>query len=62
MIYGELGRYPMEIDIKSRIISFEAKLLSGKELKLSKIFYNLCYCRSIKNVERFTRLDNVKKF
>jgi hypothetical protein len=37
MIYGELGRYPLEIDIKSRIISFWAKLLSGKELKLSKI-------------------------
>jgi hypothetical protein len=27
----------LEIDIKSRIISFWAKLLSGKELKLSKI-------------------------
>jgi hypothetical protein len=43
MIYGELGRYSLEIDIKSRIISFWAKLLSGKELKLSKIIYNLCY-------------------
>jgi hypothetical protein len=32
MIYGELGRYPLEINIKSRIISFWAKLLSGKEL------------------------------
>jgi hypothetical protein len=61
MIYGELGRYPLEIDIKSRIISFWAKLLSGKELKLSKIIYNLCYCMSIKNVEHFTWLDNVKK-
>ena len=61
MIYGELGRYPLEIDIKSRIISFCAKLLSGKELKLSKIIYNLCYYMSIKNVEHFTWLDNVKK-
>ena len=61
MIYGELGRYPLEIYIKSRIISFWAKLLSGKELKLSKIMYNLCYCMSIKNVEHFTWLDNVKK-
>jgi hypothetical protein len=48
MIYGEIGRYPLEIDIKSRIISFWAKLLSGKELKLSKIIYNLCYYMSIK--------------
>jgi hypothetical protein len=57
MIYGELGRYPLEIDIKSRIISFWAKLLSGK---LSKIIYDLCYCMSINNVEHFTWLDNVK--
>ena len=61
MIYGELGRYPLEIDIKSRIISFWAKLLSGKELKLSKIIYYLCYYMSIKNVEHFTWLDHVKK-
>ena len=60
MIYGELGRYLLEIDIKSRIISFWAKLLSGKELKLSKIIYNLRYRMSIKNVEQFTWLDNVK--
>jgi hypothetical protein len=43
MIYGELGRYPLEIDIKSRIISFWDRIISGKELKLSKIIYNLCY-------------------
>jgi hypothetical protein len=60
MIYGKLMRYPLEIDIKSRIVSFWAKLLSGKELKLSKIIYNLYYCMSIKTVEHFTWLDNVK--
>jgi hypothetical protein len=61
MIYGELGRYPLEIDIKSIIISFWAKLLSGKELKLSKIIYNLCYYISIKNAKHFTWLNHVKK-
>jgi len=49
MIYGELGRYPLQRDIKSRIISFWARIFSGKELKLSKIIYNLCYYMSIKN-------------
>ena len=44
-----------------KLLSFWAKLLYGKELKLSKIIYNLCYCMSIKNVEHFTWLDNVKK-
>jgi hypothetical protein len=34
MIYGgELGRYPLEIDIKGRIISFWAKLLECNILK-----------------------------
>jgi hypothetical protein len=31
MIYGELGRYPLEIDIKSRIISSWARIIFGKE-------------------------------
>jgi hypothetical protein len=29
MIYGESGRYPVEIDIKIRIISFWAKIIRG---------------------------------
>jgi hypothetical protein len=31
MVYGELGRYPLDIDIKVRTISFWAKLISGKQ-------------------------------
>jgi hypothetical protein len=41
MIYGELGRYPIEIDVKMRIISFWTKLCCGKESKLSTIIYKL---------------------
>ncbi|CAG2256342.1 unnamed protein product [Mytilus edulis] len=39
MIYGELGRYPLEIDIKLRIINYWTKLLSGKQEKLPAILY-----------------------
>ena len=35
MVYGELGRYPIEIDIKLRMVSFWAKILTGKQTKLS---------------------------
>ena len=35
MIYGELGRYSLEIDIKLRIINYWTKLLSGKQEKTS---------------------------
>ena len=30
MIYGELGLFPIEIDVKLRMISYWAKLLTGK--------------------------------
>ena len=41
MVYGELGRYPLEIDIKIKIVSYWCKLLSAKETKLSSIAYRL---------------------
>jgi hypothetical protein len=35
MIYGELGRFPIEIYVKIKMVSFWAILLLGKETKLS---------------------------
>lgn len=43
MVYGELGRYPLEIDIKVRMISYWCKLIQGKQSKLSTIAYKLLY-------------------
>jgi hypothetical protein len=43
MMYGELGRYPVEIDIKIRIISFWAKIIYGKQSKISCTMYSLSY-------------------
>ena len=34
VIYGELGLYPLNIDIKVRMISYWAKILKGKQNKL----------------------------
>ena len=45
MVYGELGRYPLEIDIKVRMISYCCKLIQGKQLKLSTIAYKLLYVK-----------------
>jgi hypothetical protein len=39
MIYRELGRYPIVLDVKMRILSCWSKLLLGKESKLSLIIY-----------------------
>ena len=43
MIYGELRRYHIVLDVKIRILSFWSKLLFGKESKLSLIIYRLCF-------------------
>ena len=43
MVYGELGRYPISIDIKVRIIKFWCKLIMGKQSKLSHLWFKLLY-------------------
>ena len=43
MVYGKLGRYPISIDIKVRMIKFWCKLIMGKQSKLSHICYKLLY-------------------
>ena len=39
MIYGELGRFPLEITIKSRMIGYWNRLIHSKETKLSFLIY-----------------------
>ena len=41
MVYGELGGYPISIDIKVRMITFWCKLIMRKQRKLSHICYKL---------------------
>jgi hypothetical protein len=43
MIYGELGLFPIEIDVKLRMISYWARLLTGKETKLSYLSYLIAF-------------------
>ena len=42
MVYGELGRFPLEIRIKSRMLSYWCKLINGGE-KLSCSLYNVLF-------------------
>ena len=38
-LYGELGRYPLSINIKTKMISFWNRLITGKESKISLLTY-----------------------
>ena len=40
MVYGESGRYPITIQIKKRMVGYWARLLVGKQSKLSKYMYD----------------------
>ena len=40
MVYGELGRFPLVIDIQKRLIGYWARLITGKSTKLSKVMYD----------------------
>jgi hypothetical protein len=51
MIYGELGRYPLDIDIKVRNILYWAKSITEKDIKLSIISYRLLYLSQNNNCQ-----------
>ena len=57
MLFGEMGRYPLHINIKYKIISFWLNLVTGKKQKLSYILYNFMLSHYS---ESFNWIANVK--
>ena len=44
MVYGEFGRFPLSIQVKVRMLKFWAKILTGKNSKISfKMYLLLLY-------------------
>lgn len=43
IVYAELGRHPIVIDAKIRMINFWVKLLNGKDSKISYLLYKLIF-------------------
>lgn len=41
MVYGETGRYPLSLSLKSKMIMYWAKVLTAKDFKLTNV--NYCY-------------------
>ena len=59
MLYGELGRFPIAITIKKRVISFWSKLLD-KASKLSHRLYSVLYNNFNNDQYDFPLLQNVE--
>ena len=60
LVYGELGRYPLIIDIKQRMISYWTKLFMGKQTKICSITYRLMYHLFCTQNVNFSWLSYVK--
>ena len=58
MLYAELGRYPLEIIIKTRTIGFWTRILLGKQSKLS---YSMYQVLNTGDITRFKWTSNVKQ-
>ena len=43
MLYGELGRRPLLIDIKNHMVSYWMSVINGKQSKLYKLLYDILY-------------------
>ena len=43
IVYGELGAIPLDVDIKSRMLTFWTRLCSGEKHKISNTIYSLLY-------------------
>ena len=60
MIYGELGIYPIEIDIKSRLVSFWTKLVKNENNSLSSNMYLIIHSLNEQRKLKTKWLDNIK--
>ena len=60
MVYGELGRFPLELRVKLRIISFWAELVQS-EGKLCNLLYCLLFCLQSKGNHSFKWIEYIKK-
>lgn len=59
IVYGELGRTPLVVDIKSRMISYWCKLIIGKQHKFCSILYKFLYSKFLDDSE-FKWLNFIK--
>ena len=60
MLYAELGRVPIELHVKMRMINYWINLINGPETKISRRIYNIMVIESEKGKE-FKWLNHIKQ-
>ena len=60
MVYGELGATPLDVDIKSRMLTFWARLCSGDKHNISNTIYSLLYTLVKKDLFKSEWIETVK--
>ena len=60
IVYGELGRVPLQVLINARMIGFWQKIVSGKKEKISRMLYNIIYNLHREGVFQSNWLAHVK--
>ena len=60
MVYGESGAIPLDVDIKSRMLTFWARLCSGEKHNISNTIYCLLYTLDEKNIFMSEWVETVK--
>ena len=60
MVYGELGATPLDIDIKSCMLTFWARLCSGDKHEISNTIYSLLYTLDKKDIFISEWIETVK--
>ena len=60
MIYGELGFFPFEIDIKLRMVSYWTRILSSKDTKLTNITYRILFKLQNEDNLKFSWIKHIK--
>ena len=61
MVYGELGRTPLDIVIKARMVGFWQRIVSGKKEKNSFTFYSILYQLHVRGFFHSKWLLQIKK-
>ena len=59
MLLGELGRYPVEIVVQTKMISFWVRLLLGKQSKISYILYQYMLHNSNQNFKWLNKIKEI---